>query len=94
VVPSSGPAGGGNLVTITGGPVMGGTLIKVTLCDTAAVVLWSSTYTVVVRAGYRNDPWGCTGIVNVTSTTGSVTLTNGYTYNPGALTDSGRGGPA
>ncbi len=79
---SSGPASGGNTLTITGTSLGNGSdITNVTLCGVPATIQSQTTNSVTVMAGAAGD--GSTGDIVVYSTSvGMTTFANGYTYNP------------
>jgi hypothetical protein len=86
VAPTSGAAGGGTFVTITGYQLGSGTdIYNVTLAGKTAPIRTQGEHWVLVVAGYQSNIRGLTGNVVVYSTSKGIrTLTNGYTYNPSA----------
>jgi N-acetylneuraminic acid mutarotase len=79
---SSGPASGGNTLTITGTAFGNGSdITNVTLCGIVAVIQSQMANSVAVVTGRADD--GGTGDIKVYSASrGVTTFTNGYTYNP------------
>lgn len=79
---SSGPASGGNTLTINGtGLGNGSDITNVTLCGVPAAIQAQTRNSVTVLAGAAGD--GGTGDINVFSASAGVTtFTNGYTYKP------------
>lgn len=79
---SSGPASGGNTLTITGtGLGNGSDITNVTVCGVPATIQSQTANSVTVVVGSASD--GGTGDINVYSASiGVTTFTNGYTYNP------------
>jgi N-acetylneuraminic acid mutarotase len=79
---SSGPASGGNILTITGtGLGNGSDITNVTLCGVPAAIQGQTVDSVTVVTGAADD--GGTGDILVFSASvGMTTFTNGYTYNP------------
>jgi N-acetylneuraminic acid mutarotase len=82
VTPSSGPLGGGNIVTINGNDLGGGDVTSVTLCGIPANLLADNTPTqVVIRASAASTT--VIGNVVVNSTSYGVTVkSNAYSYLP------------
>ena len=79
---SSGPAAGGNTLTINGTVLGNGSdITNVTLCGVPAAIQSQTANSVTAVVGSASD--GGTGDINVYSASAGVTtFTNGYTYNP------------
>lgn len=86
VAPSSGPLGGGNMVTVNGYNLGNGDVMSVTLCGIPAAILTDNSPTqVVVNAGAAVIPTNGDVVVNSTSY-GITVKSNAYTYLPQAIT--------
>lgn len=79
---SSGPASGGNTLTINGTALGNGSdITNVTTCGVVAAIQSQTANSVTVVTGRADD--GGTGDIRVYSASvGVTTFTNGYTYNP------------
>jgi N-acetylneuraminic acid mutarotase len=77
----SGPAAGGNIVTITGKQLgKGSDITNVTLCDVVAEIQRQTPNSVTVVAGPGGSGTG--NILVYSASVGVTTFVNGYTYNP------------
>jgi N-acetylneuraminic acid mutarotase len=79
---SSGPASGGNTLTISGTRLGNGSdITNVTICGVVALIQSQTVNSVTVMTGRADD--GGTGDIRAYSVSrGLTTFTNGYTYNP------------